>query len=96
MWDLMMKNIYSIGAYQVNQEDFRLEVFYQDPGGGLKRFVPGGSLEGKQLINVLNMDNLNNQNDPQRDGVFDYLPGVTINPNNGRIIFTTLEHLVIT
>lgn len=91
MWDLMMKNIYSIGAYQVNQEDFRMEVFYQDPGGGLKRFVPGGSLEGKQLIRVLNLDKMNNQGDPQPDGVFDFVPGVTINTNNGRIIFTTLE-----
>ncbi|MEL6660398.1 MAG: cell surface protein SprA, partial [Bacteroidota bacterium] len=31
-WDLMMKNVYSIGAYQVNNEDFRLDMFYEDPG----------------------------------------------------------------
>lgn len=34
IWDLMMKNIYSLGAYQVNSEDFQLDVFYQDPGEG--------------------------------------------------------------
>ncbi|MCB0635495.1 MAG: cell surface protein SprA, partial [Lewinella sp.] len=39
-WDLMMKNVYSIGAYQVNPEDFRLDVFYEDPGRGVKRFLP--------------------------------------------------------
>ncbi|MEM6771945.1 MAG: cell surface protein SprA, partial [Bacteroidota bacterium] len=30
-WDLMMKNVYSLGAYQVNQEDFRLDIQYEDP-----------------------------------------------------------------
>ncbi|MDX2003237.1 MAG: cell surface protein SprA [Chitinophagales bacterium] len=91
MWDLMMKNIYSIGAYQVNREDFKLELFYQDPGGGFKRYIPEGSLQGKLLIRELNMDNLNNQLDPQPDGVFDFIQGITINPSNGRIIFPLLE-----
>lgn len=90
-WDLMMKNIYSIGAYQVNQEDFRLDVFYEDPGKGVKRFLPQSNLEGIPLIRVFNLDRLNVQNDPQPDGVFDFVPGVTINPNNGRIIFPVLE-----
>ncbi|MEX0811553.1 MAG: cell surface protein SprA [Chitinophagales bacterium] len=91
MWDLMMKNIYSIGAFQINSEDFKLNVLYQDPGGGEKRYIPEGSLQGKPLIGVLNLDNLNNQLDPQPDGIFDYYPGVTINPQNGRIIFPVLE-----
>ncbi|MEZ4984640.1 MAG: cell surface protein SprA [Saprospiraceae bacterium] len=90
-WDLMMKNVYSIGAYQVNQEDFQLDVFYEDPGKGVKRFIPRGNLEGKPLIRVFNLDRLNTQNDPQPDGIFDFVPGVTINPDNGRIIFPVLE-----
>lgn len=90
-WDLMMKNVYSIGAYQVNQEDFRLDVVYEDPGQGVKRFLPETQIEGKPLIRVFNLDNLNVQGDPQPDGVFDYIPGVTINPNNGRVIFPVLE-----
>lgn len=90
-WDLMMKNVYSIGAYQVNQEDFRLDVFYEDPGRGVKRFLPDGLFDNKPLIRVFNLDRLNVQNDPQPDGVFDFVPGVTINPQNGRIIFPVLE-----
>ena len=31
IWDLMMKNIYNIGAYQLAQEDFRLNILYSDP-----------------------------------------------------------------
>jgi len=90
-WDLMMKNVYSIGAFQVNREDFKLDIFYEDPGKGFKRFLPKSNLEGRPLIRVFNLDNLNTQGDPQPDGVFDFVPGVTINPTNGRIMFPVLE-----
>lgn len=90
-WDLMMKNVYSIGAYQVNQEDFRLDIYYEDPGRGVKRFLPKTNLAGKPLVRVFNLDRLNVQGDPQPDGIFDFVEGVTINPANGRIIFPVLE-----
>ncbi|MFN8277447.1 MAG: cell surface protein SprA [Chitinophagales bacterium] len=90
-WDLMMKNVYSLGAYQVSAEDFRLDIYYNDPGGGEKRYLPRGGLQGKQLIKVLNLDNVNGQNDAQPDGLFDFIPGVTILPANGRIIFPVKE-----
>jgi cell surface protein SprA len=90
-WDLMMKNVYSIGAYQVENEDFKLDIFYDDPGKGYKRFLPSSPLAGKPLLEVFNMDRLNSQNDPQPDGRFDFVPGTTINPSNGRIYFPVLE-----
>lgn len=92
IWDLMMKNVYATGAYQVNQQDFKLDVVYQDPGGAFKRYIPSGEgVEGIPLIYLLNLDRLNNQNDAQRDGVFDFVPGVTILPQNGKIIFPVVE-----
>ena len=94
MWDLMMKNIYSIGAYQVNPQDFKLDVFYQDPGIGFIRNLPerAGKVVSKcNLISLLNLDNLNSTGDPFADGVFDFVPGITITPKNGRIIFPVLE-----
>ncbi len=91
IWNLMMKNIYSLGAYNVSNEDFRLDVYYNDPGGGLKRYMPKGCLEGKPLISVLNLDNLNMNNDPQPDGLFDFVPGITIVTQNGRLIFPVKE-----
>ncbi|WP_296382960.1 cell surface protein SprA [Winogradskyella sp.] len=30
IWDLMMKNIYDTGAFQLSQEDFRLNIFYTE------------------------------------------------------------------
>ncbi len=91
IWNLMMKNIYSLGAYNLSNEDFRLDIYYNDPGGGLKRYMPKGCIEGKPLISVLNLDNLNMNNDPQPDGIFDYVPGVTIITQNGRLIFPVKE-----
>ena len=31
IWDLMMKNIYATGAFQLDQEDFKLNILYSDP-----------------------------------------------------------------
>lgn len=90
-WDLMMKNIYSLGAYQISPQDFRLDIFYIDPGGGQKRFLPKGNLSDQQLIRVLSLDKLNNQGDPQPDGLFDFQQGITINAQNGRLIFPVIE-----
>jgi len=91
IWDLMMKNIYSLGAYQLSNEDFRLDIYYNDPGGGEKRYMPKGNIKGKQLIKLLNLDNVNMNGDPQADGLFDFLPGITILTQNGRLIFPVKE-----
>ncbi|MCU0345932.1 MAG: cell surface protein SprA, partial [Saprospiraceae bacterium] len=91
-WDLMMKNVYNIGAYNVSREDFKLDIFYDDPGEGKKRFLPeGNNLTGVPLLRVFNLDQLNTLNDPQPDGVFDYVEGLTIQSRNGRIMFPVLE-----
>ncbi|MCL6523360.1 MAG: cell surface protein SprA [Thermoflavifilum sp.] len=93
IWQLMMKNIYAIGDYQINRDNFVLNIYYQDPGGGEKRYLPDaqGSYQGAPLLSILNLDRLNNQNDPQPDGQFDFLPGYTINPQKGWIIFPELQ-----
>jgi len=93
IWQLMMKNIYSIGDYQISKDNFVLNIYYQDPGGGEKRYLPDaqGAYQGAPLLSILNLDRLNNQNDPQPDGQFDFLPGYTIDPQKGWIIFPELE-----
>jgi len=92
IWELMMKNVYSLNAYQVNREEFLLDIYYKDPGGGDKRYLPeGGDISGQQLLKVLRLDQLNNQLDPQPDGRFDFIDNITINPQNGRIYFPVLE-----
>ncbi|MVT11325.1 cell surface protein SprA [Chitinophaga sp. ysch24] len=98
IWDLMMKNIYSTGAYQVSNTDFTMDIYYNDPGNdsrasSQRRYLPDAvdSWSGAPIISIVNLDNLNNNNDPQPDGVFDFVSGYTIDPSNGRIIFPVLE-----
>lgn len=91
IWKLMMKNVYALGGFGLQKEDFRLNVLYQNPGGGELRYLPEGPNEGKLLLQLLNLDRLNYQNDPQPDGIFDYVEGITINPQQGKIIFPVLE-----
>ncbi len=94
IWDWMMKNVYSLDLFGgIQREDFKLNVLYEEPSGGLKRYLPESSpsIDGKSLLRILNLDRLNNRNDPQPDGVFDYIEGFTILPQLGRVIFPVLE-----
>lgn len=92
MWDLMMKNVYAIGAYNVNPQDFKLDVYYNNIETGVDvPYLPYGSINGQQLIRVLGCDNLSVNGDKHADGVFDFISGYTILPANGRIIFPTVE-----
>lgn len=92
VWDLMMKNIYSIGAYQVSSEDFWLDIYYKNDKTGTEiNFVPDGAIDSTRLLTVLNLDNLNSQLDPYPDGMFDFINNITINPSNGRVIFPVRE-----
>ena len=73
-WDLMMKNIYALGAYQVQRQDFELDIYYENPGGGDLRYIPEGKgVAGIPLIRLLNLDRLNKNNEPRPDGVFDFV-----------------------
>ncbi len=91
LWDLMMKNIYPTGAFQADPNEFYLDIVYEDPEGAAKPFLPDTRLQGKRLLNVFNLDDLNQSGDPQPDGVFDFVEGITINVRNGRMMFPKLE-----
>ena len=91
-WDLMMKNVYNIGSYNLSSEDFVLDVLYQNDKAGTKvNYLPAGDINNKILLSVLNLDNLNSQMDAVPDGRFDYIEGVTVYSNRGRIVFPVLE-----
>lgn len=102
IWDLMMKNVYSIGAYQVDQLGFKIDVYYNNQETSLLQpFMPFPGVDKKQIVTLLDMDKINQNNQPFSDGVFDFAPfnivgnkidnGGTINKKNGRIFFSTVE-----
>ncbi|MCB2376353.1 cell surface protein SprA [Hymenobacter sp. BT635] len=92
-WDLMMKNIYSLNASQLNRDNFQLQIVYKDDQTGvdLISLKEGQRLVNVPLIQVLNLDNVNPNNDQNPDGNFDFFPGTTIDPDLGKIIFPVVE-----
>ncbi len=95
IWDLMMKNVYSVGYGQLERQDFKLDLTYEEPSLGEKRYLPPTGVlpayQGQPLISLVNLDRLNNQNDPQPDGVFDFIEGFTVISSMSRIVFPVLE-----
>ena len=104
VWDLMMKNVYDTGAYNLSQDDFKLNIFYNEASPlnfispvGTTPFPPPGQnedpLNESPLLRVFNLDKLNFNNDPQLkgDGFFDFVPGITVIPQQGKIIFPSAE-----
>ena len=103
LWDLMMKNVYSVGTARLSAEDFRMNIYYSNPSpinyitpvrdnmGNTPNWPAG--LEDRILLNLFHFDRLNKYNDPQPggDGFFDYLPGITVDEQYGKIFFTKVE-----
>jgi len=91
-WDLMMKNVYPLRATQLNPEEFRFDIFYEDDtDGSLKKYIPISDFINQPLLEVFNLDRLNKYNDPQADGLFDFVPGITVIPSSGSVVFPVLE-----
>ncbi|MBK8624313.1 MAG: cell surface protein SprA [Saprospiraceae bacterium] len=93
MWDLMMKNVYNLRTSSINQQDFEFDIFYEDDrsDGSLKRYMPDYPLTYVPILQLLNLDRLNRVGDPQSDGFFDYIPGVTVIEKTGSVVIPVLE-----
>jgi cell surface protein SprA len=91
-WNLMMKNIYSLGSGKLDKKDFQLNVLYQDDKTGNSiNYLPEGKLANKILLQVMGLDVLNSQLDREPDGFFDFIDNVTVMSDRGKIIFPFIE-----
>jgi len=97
LWNLMMKNVYDIGAFQLQPDGFRMEVMYQDDAAGVPLNIlqnaQTNGVENRTLLNLLRLDRLDQSNNdvPEGDGFFDYVEGITINSQNGFVVFPTVQ-----
>lgn len=97
MWDLMMKNIYSINSNQISPSDFMMNVYYRD-GSGKVNYLPNTNVKDVNLLRLFNWDRLNVNGDLQQnangttgDGLFDFVPNLTVDAEYGRLIFTKTQ-----
>ncbi len=92
MWDLMMKNVYSLGAYQVQKSNFKLNIKYlSDTTGTQINYLPVPGLNNISLLQVMNLDRIDSNEESNPDGFFDFIDGYTILPQSGKIIFPVVE-----
>ena len=102
VWNLMMKNIYSLGAYDMQRDGFRMDLLYRnDATGQASNNLQDAEQEIKNrtLLNITNLDRLDANNNLTRpsgdnykgDGFFDYVENLTVDSKNGSIIFPTIE-----
>ncbi len=92
MWDLMMKNVYSLGAYQISKSDFRLNIKYlSDTTGTQINYLPVAPINNVPLLQVMNLDRIDSNEASNPDGFFDFIEGYTILSSQGKIIFPVVE-----
>ena len=91
-WDLMMKNIYSITNGNIQSAQFKLGVYYDsDSTGSRLSYLPESELKNTPLLRILNLDRLDDNNNPHPNGKFDFIDNYTVQASNGRIIFPVVE-----
>ncbi|WP_164847811.1 T9SS outer membrane translocon Sov/SprA [Sandaracinomonas limnophila] len=94
MWDLMMKNIYSLNTNAINKQGFQLKIVYKDDKTGIDNtnMIEGiGIYKDVPWVEGLGFDKLNFAGDSQKDGNYDFVDEITIDSKNGKIIFPVLE-----
>lgn len=91
-WDLMMKNVYSLGATSIQKERFKLDIkLLSDTSGVYISYIPEPQIKNKKILSLVGLDRLDNNNKIGANGYFDYVEGYTIDPSNGRVYFPVVE-----
>ena len=66
-------------------------MYQDDESGTPLPYIPEEGLSSELIIQTLNLDNLNQNNDPGPNGVFDFISDLTIKKSNGRVYLPSVE-----
>ena len=82
-WPLMFKNVYDLGARNINMDDFELKIIHEKGPTGTEEFSP----EGNSFLNIFGLDSRDLQGNylPGGDGIIDNI-GAIINPVYGELM----------
>ncbi len=91
-WDLMMKNVYYLGAQSVQREKFKLDIKYlSDTIGVSVSYIPENAFKNTTILKMMNLDRLDDNQKTNPNGKFDFIEGYTVISSQGRIIFPVVE-----
>ncbi|WP_231388244.1 cell surface protein SprA [Sphingobacterium hungaricum] len=93
IWNLMMKNIYSLNATNVSENNFSIQIYRTENETGTERpaIYEGVNTQEKTYLQLAKVDRLTQQQAAGADGLFDFIPDVTIDPARGKLIFPVIE-----
>ena len=73
-WDLMMKNVYSLNAYSVQKEKFKMDIKYlSDTTGVYLTYLPEEQFKSTTLLKRMNLDRLDDNQKNNPNGKFDFI-----------------------
>ncbi len=88
-WELKLKNVYRLPVNKILEDGFKLDLLYYNSDNNYVRSINN---TGRNLIEITGLDRYTGKGRiPPPDGAFDFLPGITIIPETGDIIFPTLR-----
>lgn len=88
-WELKMKNIYRLPVSRIVREGFNFDIKFLSQGIYNPTFpIPDIN---KYIITIMGLDKYTDGRSGPPDTKFDWLPGTTIDVENGYIIFPTLK-----
>ena len=91
-WDLMMKNVYSLNAYSMQRDKFKLDIKYlSDTTGVSLSYIPEGQFKQTTILKMMNLDRLDDNMKTNPNGRFDFIEGYTVNTQHAKIIFPVVE-----
>lgn len=92
-WNLMMKNIYALSFSQIENDDLSVDISYKTADSSTDSYsIPEGkNTTNIPLLELLKMDQIDDRNNKQSDGVFDLIEGITIDSYRGLLKFPVIE-----
>ena len=93
IWDLMMKNIYSLNATNISENNLFLQIYRTETETGADRpsMYEGSQTAEKTWLQLTSLDRVTQNLAAGADGLFDFLPDITIEPVRGKLIFPVVE-----
>ncbi len=95
VWDLMMKNVYSIHATNISEQDFFAQIYRIENESGAERpaIYEGQNTAEKTWLQVFALDRVTHNFGSGADGLFDFIDSVTVDSKLGKIIIPLVEPL---
>ncbi len=87
LWDLTLRNIYRVGGRSLDPNNFAFDIRFEPSGATPSTEPRDVSFEQRTFMQILGLDRVNLQGTAVPDNAFDFQSQITVDRENGRILF---------